>query len=284
MARTVAPASLAAVVALACAAPARAQPMADDLDAHAAVVRDRLDGRGFTVLVEPPFVVIGDEAPAKVRRRAETTLRWAVSRLEKQFFPRRPDRVIEIWLFRNETTYRRGARELFGDDPTTPYGYYSADDDAIIMNIGPGAGTLVHELVHPYMEANFPGVPSWMNEGLASLYERPVDRDGAIWGLPNWRLRNLKREIRAGRLPPLPDLLATSTAAFYDAEYDSYAFARYLLLYLQEQGTLVDFYRRFLAARRDDPTGVATLRAVLGETDLAAFQRRWARWVLRLEE
>ena len=29
----------------------------------------------------------------------------------------------------------------------------------MVMNIGPGAGTLVHEVVHPYMEANFPDVP-----------------------------------------------------------------------------------------------------------------------------
>ena len=40
-----------------------------------------------------------------------------------------------------------------------------------IMNIATGGGTLVHEIVHPYVEANFPGCPAWFNEGLGSLYE-----------------------------------------------------------------------------------------------------------------
>ena len=48
------------------------------------------------------------------------------------------------------------------------------------MNIGPGPGTLSHELVHPYMEANFPNVPAWFNEGLASLYEQPLKSAPAI--------------------------------------------------------------------------------------------------------
>jgi len=28
---------------------------------------------------------------------------------------------------------------------------------------------LVHEIVHPFMRANFPECPAWFNEGLASL-------------------------------------------------------------------------------------------------------------------
>jgi len=228
-------------------------------------------------------VVIGDEAPATVEQRARTTLRWAVERLRADYFPADPDKIIEIWLFRDERSYRRGARELFGDTPTTPYGYYSSEDDAIVMNIGPGAGTLVHEVVHPFMEANFPDVPAWLNEGLASLYERPTERSGRIWGLPNWRLRNLKREIRAGTLPSITELVTTTASGFYDAEYDSYAFARYLLLYLQERGLLRDFYHAFLDARDADPTGLATLKTTLGTEDLAAFQKTWQRWVLRLQ-
>ena len=35
-------------------------------------------------------------------------------------------------------------------------------------------GTLSHELVHPYMEANFPDVPSWFNEGLAEYVQTQV--------------------------------------------------------------------------------------------------------------
>ena len=260
-----------------------AAPTVAALEERASSLRDKYGKEGFTVLVEGPFVVLGDESPARVKKHASGILRWAIERLEADFFDARPGKIIEIWLFRNERTYRRGAHKYFGDKPSTPYGYYSTEDDAIVMNIGPGAGTLTHEIVHPFIEADFPGAPSWLNEGLASLYERPSDRSGRIIGLPNWRLPNLKRQIRNGTLPSIHKLIGSTSDEFYAAPYDSYAFARYLMLYLQEQGKLVTFYNQFRAARGKDPTGRATLAAVLGTDDLAAFQKRWMRWVLALE-
>jgi hypothetical protein len=59
------------------------------------------------------------------------------------------------------------------------------------MNIQTGGGTLVHEIVLPFMEANFPQCPPWFNEGLGSLYEASSERDGEIIGLLNWRLKGL---------------------------------------------------------------------------------------------
>src|SRR5215831_8023424 len=115
-------------------------PTADNLARHAAALSRRLDGQGFTVLVEPPFVLVGDEAPAKVRQRART-VRWTRSLLRRDFFTDEPGRIIEIWLFKDARTYRRGAKVYFGDDPDTPFGYYSSAHDAMVMNIGPGAGT-----------------------------------------------------------------------------------------------------------------------------------------------
>jgi len=259
---------------------AAAQPSADQLAERRAALEARLRGQGFTVLVEPPFVVVGDESPATVRHHANGILRWSIHLLEAEYFKQQPSKLIEIWLFRNEKTFRSGAKKFFGDEPDTPYGYYSPEHDAMVMNIGPGAGTLVHEVVHPYVEANFPAAPAWFNEGLASLYEQPTEKKGHIWGGVNWRLPNLKREITARTLPALATLLATSRDEFYNAEFDAYAYARYLLAYLQDQGKLTEFYRAF-AADQADPTGRAALEAVLGEP-IDAFEPRWRRWTLAL--
>src|SRR3954467_12447439 len=188
---------------------AAAAPSADELAERRARLEARLRGQGFTVVVEPPFVVIGDEAPATVKHHASGILRWSIRLLEAEYFAKRPDKLIEIWLFRNKDTYMKGAKKFFGDEPDTPYGYYSSEHDAMVMNIGPGAGTLVHEVVHPFMEANFPNVPAWFNEGLASLYERPSEKKGHIVGLPNWRLPNLKKQIKDGTLPELSTMLGT---------------------------------------------------------------------------
>jgi hypothetical protein len=275
---------LAALALALLAAPARAAPpTAAALDAHAAALAARLRGQGYTVLVEAPFVLVGNEAPAQVRQRART-VRWTRTLLMADFFAADPGRVLEIWLFKDAATYRRGAHDLFGDDPDTPFGYFSTKHDALIMNIGPGAGTLVHEIVHPYVEANFPEAPAWLNEGLASLYERPTEVAGHIRGLPNWRLPALKRELRAGKGRTLAALLATTPDEFYDADDHTYARARYLCYYLQEKGVLVDFYRRFSAHRAEDPTGVVALRAALGQDDLAAIEAEWTRFVLRIPD
>jgi hypothetical protein len=260
--------------------PAAAAPSADDLAERRTALEARLRGDGFTVVVEPPFVVIGDESPATVRHHATGILRWSIHLLEAEYFKQRPSKLIEIWLFRNERTYRSGAKKYFGDQPDTPYGYYSSEHEAMVMNIGPGAGTLVHEVVHPYVEANFPDAPAWFNEGLASLYERPTEKKGHIWGLPNWRLPNLKREITARTLPAMTTLLATSRDEFYGAEFDAYAYARYLMLYLQDQGKLTEFYRAFVADK--DTTGRTALEAVLGES-LETFEPRWRRWTIALK-
>jgi hypothetical protein len=135
---------------------------------------------GFTVVVQPPFVVIGDESPAQVRARAANTVKWAVDKLKQDYFERDPVEIIDVWLFRDQTSYTNHARLLFNDTPTTRFGYYSASHRALIMNISTGGGTLVHEIVHPFMRANFPACPAWFNEGLASLYEHAAEKSGNI--------------------------------------------------------------------------------------------------------
>jgi len=218
-----------------------------------------------------------------VRDDADTVVRWASSRLRASFFALDPGSMLEVWLFNGEESYLRNTSAIFGGRPDTPYGYYSSCDRALIMNVALGYGTLVHEMVHAFMEANFPACPTWFNEGLASLYEQPSERAGHIYGGTNWRLAGLKDAILAGGVPPFEAITKTGRRAFYGERRGiHYAAARYLCYYLQEKGLLVRFYHRFFAEHAKDPTGFATLREVLGERDMRAFQGRWERFVLEL--
>jgi len=253
-----------------------------DYAQHVRALRRRLP-KGFSLVVEPPFVVVGDEEPHMVTLRAASTVRWAVRHLEDAYFARPPLHILDVWLFRDAKSYHHHATRLFEREPTTPYGYYSDRDRALVMNIATGGGTLVHEIVHPYVEANFPACPAWFNEGLGSLYEQSSERDGRIVGLTNWRLAGLQRAIRGGRLGSFEALCTTTTTAFYDHDPGTnYAQARYLLYFLQEQRKLRSYYRAFVEGRHEDPSGYATLQATLGERDMAVFQRRWEQWVLGL--
>ena len=54
-----------------------------DFAQHIMKLKKKIPGREFTVIIERPFVVIGDETPAMVRRRSTGTVRWSVDRLKK---------------------------------------------------------------------------------------------------------------------------------------------------------------------------------------------------------
>jgi hypothetical protein len=239
---------------------------------------------GFSIIIQKPFVVIGDEPQKVVQQRAEDTVKWAVDRLKQDFFTKDPEEILDIWLFKDEASYEKHARLLFADTPTTPYGYYSPDHKALIMNIATGGGTLVHEIVHPFMEANFPACPPWLNEGLGSLYEQCGEVDGHIHGFTNWRLPGLQRAIEGKHVPSFKALTEMDAKAFYnDDKGTNYAQARYLCYYLQEKDVLRKFFQEFFAKQKDDPSGFKSLQKVLAEPDMDVFKIHWEKYVMGLK-
>jgi len=256
---------------------------AADYERHIAEIKKRLPGPGFTIVLERPFVVIGDEPADDVRRHAKDTIRWAVDRLKAEYFAQDPLEILDIWLFQDAKSYEQNCRTIFKQTPDTPYGFFSHEERALVMNIATGGGTLVHEIVHPFMAANFPACPAWFNEGLGSLYEQSSERGGRIVGLTNWRLAGLQAAIRNHQLRSFKALCGTTDREFYrDDRGTHYAQARYLCYYLQEQGLLQRFYRRFVANHARDPSGYRTLQEVLGRDDMEAFQKEWEAFVLKL--
>ncbi|MBI3819833.1 MAG: hypothetical protein HY286_14145 [Planctomycetes bacterium] len=254
-------------------------------------LKERIGDRKFEVLVEAPFVVIGDASRASVEKFSIQTVRWAVRLLRKDFFECDPREILEIWLFKDKESYEKNAVEIFNDRPSTPYGYYSSAHGAMIMNIATGGGTLVHEIVHPFVEADFPDCPSWLNEGLGSLFECCHEVDGHIFGMPNWRLPALQEALKSAddsnknRAMPFDAFTALSSAEFYnDTTGLHYSQARYLCYYLQEKGLLRKFYKDFRAARATDPTGYKTLCAALGNRDMKKFFGEWSAFTLALRE
>ena len=151
------------------------------------------------------------------------------------------------------------------------------------MNIATGGGTLVHEIVHPFVAANFPECPAWFNEGLGSLYEQCGEEDGQIHGYTNWRLPGLQKAIRKKRVPSFKTLCSTTSEEFYEKDKGTnYAQARYLCYYLQQQGLLRKFYRRFHANRKKTRPATPRSRKSSAGNDMAEFQQEWEAYVLKL--
>lgn len=241
-------------------------------------------GRGWTVLAIPPFVVIGDGMPADVRRDSEEVVAVAVKKLKALYFERDPAAIVDLYMMRDTSSYDREAGTFLGP-PSTPYGFYSPCLSAIYVNMENGNGTLVHEMVHAFMGSNFPACPPWLNEGLGSLYEQTDLESPEIQGRLNWRLPELKEAILKKETLPLDELMALDEGDLYDKKrtWLYYAMARYLCYYLQEKGSLSDYYHALVRDQARDPTGVETLKVILKQPDLKVIQREWEAATLALD-
>lgn len=232
-------------------------------------------GSGCLVEKVGPYLVAGN-----MDRRWFESLKGTVSssfeEFYKQFFETKPKGPIPVYLFKDAASYKDYCKKRFGRAPSTPYGFYS--DGCLVMNAATGGGTLVHELVHTMVNSDFPAIPSWFNEGFASLYEQ-CELKPKIKGLVNWRLPGLQNAIKDNSFIPLKKLIATTTEQFYGRDSGlHYAEARYLCMYLQENGRLEKFYTDFRKEAAKDPSGIETLEKVTGKKvdELEAAFKPWA--------
>jgi hypothetical protein len=140
--------------------------------------------------------------------------------------------------------------------------------------------------VHPLVETDFPRAPTWLNEGIASVFEAPsIPRPGEIHGVKNWRHPRLARALRSKderAAARLDALFGMPDETFRDDDEDlHYAMARYACQWLDDRGLLWRFYQRWRDHVADDPTGAASFEAVVGSTPAGA-DAAWRRWVLAL--
>lgn len=228
------------------------------------------------------FVASNDTSRSFLQYKA--TIARVYRYLYEDYFSRRPGKPIRVYLFRDKTTYDVYCRSTYDKPPSTPYGFYMSSERKMVMNISTGTGTLAHELVHPLLAEDFPGVPSWFNEGFASLFEQSGERDGKMVGFVNWRLPKLKQMLKIGKGVALADLMKTTTEQFYgeDDRGVNYATARYLCLYLQEKKQLIPFFKAFKETAKDDPTGALAFEKATGKKP-SELDPSWREWVLGLK-
>lgn len=229
------------------------------------------------------FVVVSNLNETETNRITDNTIKSAEECFYNDYFVKKPDELITIFLFKDDKTYRYWAKKLFGDTDLSKFGYYKPSKKTMLMNISTGGGTLVHELTHAFVRYDFPDIPSWFNEGLGSLYERCSMNNKEILGHTNWRLPELKDAIASNLYNSLEWLVNTTDEEFYDYESSkNYAQARYLCQYLQEKKLLKKFYKYFRDNFEKDKTGKTQLEEIT-KMKLADLDYVFVEWVKALK-
>lgn len=240
-------------------------------------------GEGCQAIAHAPFVIAGDLSRDDLEAWHRQTIGPAAKAMAASYFDVAPSEPITVLLFSGEASYNHYAKELFGDEGISVYGYYKPRLRTLVMNIGTGGGTLVHELTHALMDFDFPQVPDWFNEGLASLHEQCQFRpDGSgIDGLVNWRLPMLQEAIAKGKLRSLKDLISSNDFRG-EREGLNYAQARYFCLYMQQQQVLEMYFHDFRAHHGDDPLGLKTVERVFPDRTWDELDMDFQQWAAAL--
>ncbi len=257
-----------------------------DREARTADAKNRLGATTPTATVSDVFLLVGaHEWRGHAFERSVALVQNAMTAFLNGRFGKKPERAITVYLFPNGATYEAFCKRTYEAPCIAHFGFYEPGKRFMVMNAGLGLGTLTHELVHPLVEADFPRAPTWLNEGIASVFEQPViPRTGEIHGAKNWRHPRLLRALEGAERPTtrLDALFGMADTTFRgDGEDLHYAMARYVCQWLDQRGKLWAFYQRWRDAVEDDPTGEKSFAVVLGQTPAEAHAT-WAKWVRAL--
>ena len=149
------------------------------------------------------IVVRGEVSKAKQQEMVKL-VGAIVADVEKRFTQKAKTRDPEVTLllFANADRYREVA-ESYGP-LISDWGFYLPDKRVAIANVDASIGNLRHELVHPLIGDDYPDIPTWLNEGVASLYGSATLGKHGFTFLVNYRLRDCSAHSPTARAPRSP--------------------------------------------------------------------------------
>jgi hypothetical protein len=233
-------------------------------------------GAGFRVVATDSFVLASASEHSEAQLKGiGVSLEQAKSFLETTFSLPPMENLLTVYTLPSIESLKRFASRVHGINVGKFCIGYSYPPDASIVAVIPREliGTLKHELVHSLISAHYPGLPPWLDEGLASLYEESQIVKERMIGKWGWRQR-LLGEMWNLR-PPIPRLVQMNRMEFdqvgreIDEQAVTHATARTLLLYVQEKERLAEVFNAFHRVNPLDSFLAADKRlaAILGTSE-----------------
>lgn len=235
------------------------------------------------VIVRNPFVLGGDGSESNLGEAYDELIAPVARTLSQCYFDTPPSAPITVLLFSSDAAFQEHAALFDRRRRADYYGYYMREDRRVMLNASSGGGTVAHELTHSLAHFDFPKMPEWFDEGLASLHEEAefADDGRSIRGRSNWRINHLLLGLRRGQVRPLDQFLESPDAVRPNLDAIDYAHARYLCLYLQERNLLAEYYRTLRDTNGQDATGRATLEKLIAPKSLDEFDRDFRQWAAK---
>jgi len=203
-------------------------------------------GAAEWVRVETPnFIVYGEPGERRVREVAEEFERFREALARVIPGAATPAAVPTVVVFRSARSFDP-YRPRFNGKPVKLGGYFFSSDDMNIVALADGdrsesLRTIFHEYVHLVIGNLSPGIPVWLNEGLAEYYSTfDVEADGkrALIGrvIPSHlRLLNERRPLT------IPELLAVEQTSpdYNEGERQTIFYAQsWALVHMLASGTM----------------------------------------------
>jgi hypothetical protein len=202
-----------------------------------------------------------------------------------------PEDAWVLVVLPNQKDFRLWAAENYGPAArslTQAIGGHYAHDEKQLVTMDLGATTR-HEFLHVlHWRSNTRHGqlhPIWVQEGLCSLIEDyDLGEGDELIPVESWRTNQAKFLADTGHLLKIEDLCALSRDRFTNSRpLAMYAQARVLFLFLYREGKLREWYTHFTEHFREDPSGLASIDAVL-DGDLEEINERYAQFCKNLPE
>jgi len=225
-----------------------------------------------------PFLVTGNLPERELQKSLTEVILPTAEALTIDYFDQPPEEPITLVLMADDLSYADALGRLGHSGREEYAGIYSRKNRRLILNLSTGDGTLAHELTHALAHADFPRMPEWFDEGLASLHEESIfSSDGRrLIGQPNWRDRLLREALQREKPPGIEGLIIGKFGGREPAV--DYALSRNICLYLQSHDLLGPYYRKCRAKIHDDPSGGWSLLEIAGCHDFAELDDQFRAW------
>jgi hypothetical protein len=238
-------------------------------------------GIDWNIIIREPFVLGGDATAEELDERYKKTVVPTARALAFSYFSETPRNPIVLLICSSDDRFRECNLRLDDQERNQYSGIYVRKHRRVIVNIASGEGTLAHELTHSLAHADFPTMPEWFEEGLASLHEEcEFSTDGLhLIGNSNWRHEVAFEALERGELRLIEDVSSNRFGSPHRANID-YAYVRSLCLYLQKRGLLEQFYHACRSNAGSDPTGLRSLCQVAHAANPRAIDDAFRVWLI----